>query len=50
MKSQPFTMLALQIAFVFPGALLLGSNICPMAQNRRNVALLGGEFLFGEEQ
>ncbi len=43
-------MLALQIPFVFPGALLLGSNLFPMAHNRRKVALLGGAFLFGEEQ
>ena len=43
-------MLALQIPFESFGALLLGSNLCPMAQNRRNVALLGGAFLFGEEQ
>ena len=40
-------MLALQITFRFLGALLLGSSLFPMAQNKRDVALLGGTFLFG---
>ena len=40
-------MLELQIPFRFFGALLVGSALLPMAQNRKELALLGGTFLFG---
>ena len=40
-------MLELQIPFRFFGALLVGSALLPMAQNPKELALLGGAFLFG---
>ncbi len=40
-------MLGLQISFGFFGALLVGSALLPMAQHRKELALLGGTFLFG---
>ncbi|QNI51524.1 putative membrane protein [Synechococcus sp. RS9915] len=40
-------MLELQIPFRFFGALLVGSALLPMAQNPKELALLGGTFLFG---
>ena len=39
--------LELQIPFRFFGALLVGSALLPMAQNTKELALLGGTFLFG---
>ena len=40
-------MLELQIPFRFFGMLLVGSALLPMAQNPKELALLGGTFLFG---
>ena len=40
-------MLELQIPFRFIGALLVGSALLPMAQNPKELALLGGTFLLG---
>ena len=40
-------MLSLQIPFRFFGVLILGSALFPMAQSKRDAALLGGTFLFG---
>ena len=37
----------LQISFIFSGSLSLGSALLAMAQNRKELALLGGTFLFG---
>ena len=39
--------LELQVPFIFFGSLLVGSALLPMAQNRKELALLGGTFLFG---
>ena len=39
--------LELQIPFRFFGALLVGSALLPMAKNTKELALLGGTFLFG---
>ena len=39
--------LELQLPFRFFGALLVGSALLPMAQTRKELALLGGTFLFG---
>jgi len=47
LNSQRFCVLDLQIPFRFFGALLVGSALLPMAQNAKELALLGGTFLFG---
>ena len=39
--------LELQVSFVFFRSLLVDSALLPMAQNRNELALLGGTFLFG---
>ena len=40
-------MLELQIPFRFLGLLLVGSALLPMAQNPKELALLGGTFVLG---
>ena len=40
-------MIELQIHFRFFGALLVGSALISMAQNRKEIILLGGTFLLG---
>ena len=40
-------MVRLQISFRFAGALLTGSALRPMAKNPKELAFLGGTFLFG---
>ena len=47
MKVQLTETLELQIPFRFFGALLVGSALLPVAQSRKELALLGGTFLFG---
>ena len=47
LNSQRFRVLDLQIPFRFFGALLVGSALLSMAQNAKELALLGGTFLFG---
>ena len=37
----------LQVPFIFFGSSLVGSALLPMAQNRKELAFLGGTFLFG---
>jgi|TARA_B100000405_G_scaffold274804_1_gene215816 hypothetical protein len=46
-KRSPPLILELQIPFRFFGALLVGSALLPMAKNTKELALLGGTFLFG---
>lgn len=46
-SSKNLKCLELQIPFRFFGALLVGSALLPMAQNPKELALLGGTFLIG---
>jgi hypothetical protein len=47
LKVQLTETLELQIPFRFFEALLVGSALLPMAQSRKELALLGGTFLVG---
>mgnify|MGYP004317027795 FL=1 len=47
LKRQPFEMLGLQISFRFGPTLFLGPALRLMAKSKKELAFLGGTFLFG---